>query len=46
MWYQDKAYRFEYLCICGIESTHEHVQHDKTRQVIYEKLMQTHVRLG
>lgn len=33
MWYQDKAYRFEYLCICGIESTHEHVQHDKTRQV-------------
>lgn len=33
MWYQDKAYRFEYLCICGIDSTHEHVQHDKTRQV-------------
>lgn len=33
MWYQDKAYRFEYLCICGIESTHEHVQHDKTCQV-------------
>lgn len=33
MWYQDKAYRFEYLCICGIESTREHVQHDKTRQV-------------
>lgn len=33
MWYQDKAYRFEYLCICGIDSTHEHVQHDKTCQV-------------
>lgn len=33
MWYQDKAHRFEFLCICGIDSTHEHVQHDKTRQV-------------
>lgn len=31
MWYQDKAYRFEFLCIC--ESTLQHVQRDKTRQL-------------
>lgn len=46
MWYQDKAYRFEYLSICGIESTHEHVQHDKTRQVYMKNWCRSTYVLG